>query len=136
MAMALAEFFQNRIKSLSIPKKAAVPFGLLGGVLAGAFNVGGPPLVAYVYSRNWSKVEIVAILQAVFIAGATTRNILMAGAGEYTPRLLQLVGWATPAAILAVWLGKLTLDRLPLPLLKKIVFSLIFAIGLKYVVFG
>jgi uncharacterized membrane protein YfcA len=136
MLLSATEFLQNRFSNLAIPEKTGTLFGFVGGILAGAFNVGGPPVVAYAYSRNWSKVEIVAILQTVFIAGATTRNILMASTGEYTARLFQLVGWALPGAVLAVWLGKLTLDRVPQPLLRKIVFSLIFLIGLRYLAFG
>ncbi|MDF1860429.1 MAG: sulfite exporter TauE/SafE family protein [Verrucomicrobiales bacterium] len=132
MIIAAAEFLQGRFANWKIPEKTGALFGIVGGVLAGAFNVGGPPVVAYVYSRKWSKVEMVAILQAVFIAGVIARNLLMLGAGEFTIDLIKMVAWATPAAAIAVWLGKLTLDRLPLPILKRIVFCLIFLIGLKY----
>ena len=106
--------------------------GMLGGILAGAFNVGGPPIVVYTYSRDWTKVEVVAILQTAFLAGCLTRNLLMLGTGEVTADLLILVAWTVPTAIFAVWLGKLTLDRLPQILLKRFVFALIFLIGLSY----
>jgi uncharacterized membrane protein YfcA len=136
MLIAIAEFLSDRISKWKIPKKAGAGFGVIGGVLAGAYNVGGPPVVAYVYSRSWSKVEMVATLQAVFIAGVLVRNLLMLGNGDFTPRLFLLVGISIPAAAVAVWLGKLTLDRLPLSTLKKVVFALIFLIGLKYLIAG
>lgn len=136
MLIAIGEFMQKRFARLAIPEKAGGPLSFLGGVLAGAFNVGGPPIVVYAYSRPWSKVEIVAILQTVFVAGGLTRNALMLHSGEYTAELLRLVAWSLPTAAVAVWLGKLTLDRLPQLLLKRVVFALIFAIGLKYVVLG
>lgn len=136
MVIAVSEFLQNRIRTCSIPDWAGGPLSFTGGILAGAFNVGGPPVVAYVYSRSWSKVEMVAVLQAVFVVGALARNGLMIANGEYTVELLRLVLLATPVAVIGVWLGKLTLDRLPRDLLKNFVFGLIFLIGLRYVVFG
>lgn len=136
MAIAVWEFLQSRIQRWSIPDWAGAPLSFFGGILAGAFNVGGPPIVVYVYSRNWSKVEMVAILQAVFVFGSVTRNGLMIGNGEYTADLLWLVLLSIPGALLGVWLGKLTLDRLPQALLKRIVFALIFLIGLRYAITG
>ncbi|MEM9283817.1 MAG: sulfite exporter TauE/SafE family protein [Verrucomicrobiota bacterium] len=136
MLISAAEFLQGKMARLHIPEKAGGFLGLLGGILAGAFNVGGPPIVVYTYSRDWSKVEIVAILQTVFLAGGLTRNLLMLGAGEVTVDLLILTAWTVPTAILAVWLGKKTLERLPLQLLRRFVFGLIFLIGLSYLLKG
>jgi uncharacterized membrane protein YfcA len=136
MAIAVAEFLQKRFVALRIPERSGSIFGLVGGVLAGAFNVGGPPVVVYAYSMRWSKVETVAILQTVFLSGGLVRNLLMMQAGEYNASLLTLVAWSLPASILAVWLGKLTLDRLPRSALKAFVFLLIFVIGLRYAILG
>ncbi len=132
MLISAAEFLQGRMAKLHIPEKAGGFMGMLGGILAGAFNVGGPPIVVYTYSRNWSKVEVVAILQTAFLAGGVTRNLFMLGAGEITTDLLILTAWTVPTAALAVWLGKLTLDRLPQMMLKRFVFALIFLIGFSY----
>lgn len=136
IAITVIEFLQNRIKHLSIPENSGTAFGFAGGVLAGSFNVGGPPLVVYAYSRGWSKVTSVAVLQTAFLAGGVIRNSLVAGAGEFTPALLKLIAFSMPTAILAVWLGKKTLDRVPQLLLKKIVFVMIFLIGLRYLILG
>lgn len=134
MLIALAEFLQSRFSKLAVPERAGGFFGLIGGVLAGAFNVGGPPVVVYAYSMKWSKVETVAILQTVFISGGIVRNLLMMRAGEYHMDLIRLVAWSLPASAFAVWLGKLTLDRLPPSSLKAFVFALIFIIGLRYAI--
>lgn len=136
MAFAAFEFLQSRFRKWEIPESLGGLFGLIGGVLFGAFNVGGPPLVAYTYARKWPKVTTVATLQTVFIAGGITRNLLMANSGEYTKHLGTLVLFAVPAAIPAVWLGKKALDRLPAETLRTIVFSFIFFIGLFYVISG
>ena len=136
MLISVAEFFQTRFAKFVIPERSGVFFGLFGGVLAGAFNVGGPPVVAFAYSMRWSKIETVAILQTVFITGGLVRNVLMIHAGDYDADLLRLMAVSLPASILAVWLGKITLDRLPQNVLKAFVFGLIFLIGLRYLVLG
>ncbi|MEM7602624.1 MAG: sulfite exporter TauE/SafE family protein [Verrucomicrobiota bacterium] len=134
MLIALTEFLQSRYTGgWKMPEKSGVVFGLIGGVITGAFNVGGPPVVIYAYSRSWTKTETVAILQSVFLTGSITRNALMWQAGELTRELLILVAWTIPAALLGIWFGKKTLDRLPQVWLRRIVFGLIFVIGLKYV---
>ena len=133
MLIALMEFFQSRFRDQwQLPEKSAGIFGLIGGVITGAFNVGGPPVVVYAYSRSWTKTETVAILQTVFLSGSITRNALMFQNGEYTRELLLLVLYTFPAALLGVWLGKKTLDHLPQERLRQIVFALIFVIGLNY----
>ncbi|MEM1443735.1 MAG: sulfite exporter TauE/SafE family protein [Verrucomicrobiota bacterium] len=133
MLIALLEFFQTRYRDFwRPPEKSAGIFGLVGGVITGAFNVGGPPIVVYAYSRSWSKTETVAILQTVFISGSLTRNALMFQNGELTRDLLMLVLFTFPATLLGVWLGKKTLDRLPQERLRQVVFALIFVIGLNY----
>jgi uncharacterized membrane protein YfcA len=85
---------------------------------------------------KWSKVETVAILQTVFISGGLVRNLLMVQSGEFSTELVRLVAFSLPPSILAVWLGKITLDRLPQNVLKVFVFGLIFLIGLHYLAFG
>ena len=136
MGIALSEFLQTRFSRLPVPGNSGSLFGFVGGILAGAFNVGGPPVVVFAYSMKWSKVETVAILQTVFICGGIVRNGIMFREGELHPELLLLVAWSLPTAALAVWLGKLTLDRLPQASLKALAFALIFVIGLRYTVFG
>jgi len=134
--ITVAEFLQNRIKRLAIPEKSGTAFGFVGGVLAGSFNVGGPPLVVYAYSRGWAKVTSVAVLQTAFLAGGIIRNGFVAGTGEFTPALLKMIAISMPTAVLAVWLGKKTLDRMPRDQLKKVVFGMIFLIGLRYLILG
>lgn len=133
MLIALAEFLQSRYKGTrKLSGKSGIFFGLIGGIITGAFNVGGPPVVIYAYSRPWSKTETVAILQSVFLTGSITRNALMWQAGEYTQDLLRLVLFSIPAALVGIWLGKMALDRVPQLWLRRIVFASIFVIGLNY----
>ncbi len=117
---------------LVLPGWSVLPFSFGGGLLGGAFNVGGPPVVAYVYSQNWSKAQSVAVLQTAFLFGGVTRNLLMGLEGDYSRELFITMAWAIVPAALAVWMGKRTLDRLPQDLLRRIVFIFVLAMGIKY----
>lgn len=130
--IALTETFRTRFTRLTIPERAGTPLAFIGGVLAGSFNVGGPPVVVYAYARPWSRVEVVAVLQTVFLAASIVRNLLMLQAGEIDAGLLKLVLATLPVALLGVWIGKVTLDRLPETWLRRLAYLLIFAIGLRY----
>ena len=118
----------------SLPKWSVWPLGLIGGLLGGAFNVAGPPAVAFAYSQPWSKTQTVAVLQTVFLIAGLMRNGLMVVAGDYNAQLFCWILWSIPAAMIAIWLGKLLLDRLPKNLLKLAVFTFILVMGVKYLV--
>jgi uncharacterized membrane protein YfcA len=47
MLIALAEFLQSRYKGTrKLSGKSGIFFGLIGGIITGAFNVGGPPSIS------------------------------------------------------------------------------------------
>ncbi|NNE92152.1 MAG: sulfite exporter TauE/SafE family protein [Verrucomicrobiales bacterium] len=136
VAIALSDFRMalKRGKGLRLPGWLAVPAGFTGGILGGAFNIGGPPIVAFAYSQGWKPARCVAILQSCFLAGGMFRNLLMGIKGEFTKDILIISAWAAIPALLAIWLGKKTLDSLPAPLLRRLVFLFVLGMGLKYLV--
>lgn len=133
VVLASAELFFRK-EGVSLPKSVGVPVCFAGGVMGGAFNVGGPPIVAYLYSQNWNKVETVAALQTIFFASGLVRNGLMLIEGDTTLQFLKWVGISLPAVVFGIWLGKKVLDRTPLVWLKRIVFVVVLAIGVYYFV--
>ena len=106
---------------------------MVGGVLGGAFNVGGPPIVAYMYSQDNSKIRIVTSLQTIFLASGLVRNSLMIKEGDTTWELIKLNLFALPAVFVGIWIGKIVLDRTPLIWLKRIVFGAVLCIGIYYI---
>jgi len=135
--ISLNELLKGRILPLiHLPEKAGIPMGMLSGILGGAFNVGGPPIVVYAYSRGWGKAQSVAVMQSVFIVMGFIRLGLMVGAGDCSPRLFHMTLWATLPAFGAIWLGKKALDHFPQQLLKQIVFTMILGMGIWYVISG
>ena len=84
---------------------AAYPFGFLAGILGGAYNSNGPPIVIYGTLRRWPPDHFRANLQGYFLP---SNVIIIAGhgmGGLWTPS----VGWyfllSLPLILLSIWIG-------------------------------
>jgi uncharacterized membrane protein YfcA len=100
------------IRLPSLPSRwLAVPFGLLAGILGGAYNTNGPPVVIYGVFRGWNKDQFRASLQGFFLI---SNLLIIAGhglTGLWTQEiLLQFLG-SIPLAAAAVYLGKRIASR-------------------------
>lgn len=87
-------------------------FGFGAGVLGGAYGMNGPPLVVYGALRGWSPANFRATLQGYFLPASL---VGMAGywtAGLWTPAVNRYYLLSLPAAIIAIFLGRLINRRL------------------------
>lgn len=107
--------------------------GFLGGVLGGAFNTSGPPIVIYGAMRRWPPERFLAVTQAFFLPVA----IMVAGghalAGFWTREVLTLSALALPGIIAATFIGRRVAARLSAEALSKAVYGLCLALGLMIV---
>lgn len=129
------------IQELALPRRVVpfsnamgFPMGLVGGVMGGAFNMGGPPAVAYLYSRPWPKEQIVAILQVAFVLSAFTRLAVMGGTGMFTAPVLRLGLWSAVPVVAAVFFGSRLLRRIPQTHLRRGVFIFLGLMGARYLI--
>ena len=101
-------------KPLHVPDSAlgGAVAGGLSGIFAGAFNSGGPPLIAYVYSRAGTPDQLKATLQALFLVSAFARMALASAQGVMTSSALWEAAAATPFAIAGQYAGNLLSSRL------------------------
>jgi uncharacterized membrane protein YfcA len=83
----------------------ALPFGLVAGILGGAYNTDGPPIIIYAVLRGWTKDQLRASLQGFFlisnlliIIGHGLSGLWSREIGFYYLSSIPLVG-------LAVYLG-------------------------------
>lgn len=114
------------------PKWSEPFFGLVSGTTSGAFNAGGPPLVAYVYAQPWHQERKVALLQVLFSVGAVLRLFTMAGSELFTPSVLLLAAWSAIPVLVMLLLGGLFMRRITSERLHQIVFLFIGVLALKY----
>ncbi len=103
--------------------------GLTAGVLGGAYNTNGPPVVAYGMLRGWPPERFRATLQGYFLP---TGAAILAGhglAGLWTGEVLRGYLYSLPAIVLGVALGGLLHRKLPHALFAKLVYVTLAAMG-------
>lgn len=130
---ASSELLMSKTRRLKLAESMGWPTGLASGALSGAFNMGGPPAVAYVYSQTWTKEHIVALLQIVFGTSSIIRLCLMQGAGMITGELLWISLLAIVPLLAAIYGGNLLLRKIKREHLRVVVFLFLLVIGLKYI---
>ncbi len=86
--------------------------GFCAGVLGGAYGMNGPPLVIYGSLRRWPPQQFRATLQAYFLPASL---LGMAGywlAGLWVPAVTRYYLFSLPAAVPAIFLGRVVNRRL------------------------
>jgi uncharacterized membrane protein YfcA len=111
----------------------AYGFGFLAGLLGGAYNTSGPPVVIYGNCRRWLPAEFKSNLQGFFLL----TDLLVIGAhalgGGLTPAVLLNYLWALPAIGLGLLAG-ISLDRrLNAETFRKLVLGLLVVMGFRLI---
>ena len=135
VVFAAAELLSAPAARPKVPGWLGLPAGFLGGSIGGALNMGGPPVIAYVYAQAWSKEEIVATLQLVFGVSALLRVTLIGAGGLYTASMVPLLLLTLVPMALAILLGTSLLLRVPLVPLRRGVAVFLLVLGLKHTLF-
>jgi len=108
--------------------------GFLGGVLGGAYNTSGPPIVLYGAMRRWSRDRFIGVTQAFFFPVAV---MIASGhfiAGFWTPQVLTFYLSGIPGIIAAIFIGKRLARHISADALARAVYGLCFVLGLVIVV--
>lgn len=91
--------------------RAAPIFGFLSGILGGAYNIAGPPLVIFGTLRKWSAQQLRSVMQAYCIAGSIVIVTLKSFDGAVTVVVLKHFAFAIPVLAVATLTGqRLTRD--------------------------
>ena len=112
-------------------EKAHIPWliGWSAGVLGGAYNTNGPPIVAYGVLRGWPPESFRATLQGYFLP---TGLAILAGhglAGLWTGMILKSYLLSLPAIVLGVFLGGLLNKRLTHGTFTRLVYASLAVMG-------
>jgi uncharacterized membrane protein YfcA len=127
---ALYALLELRLPALRRPQWAYV-FGWLAGVLGGAYNTSGPPVVIYGTGRQWSRAEFKGNLQAFFLLCDLTVVCGHVLAGTLTRGVVKLFLPALPVILLGAAAG-VALDRfIPVVLFRRLVLLLLLVLGLR-----
>ncbi|MGH7134344.1 MAG: sulfite exporter TauE/SafE family protein [Pirellulales bacterium] len=130
--MVLFEFLVAHRRSIQWPPWLEPVVGIVSGALTGAFNIGGPPLVACIYSRPWTKEKRVAGLTAVFLSGGLVRVALLLKYHELPREAWSATAWSLAPMLLAILCGNRLLRRVPERPLRAAVFGVLLFLGVRY----
>jgi uncharacterized membrane protein YfcA len=108
--------------------------GFLSGMLGGAYNTTGPPVIVYGDCRRWSPAAFKANLQGFFVLTSIVILASHLAAGNITPPVLQGLLAALPALGLGIVTGLGLSSRLNSSTFRKIVLWFLLVLGLSLIV--
>jgi uncharacterized membrane protein YfcA len=111
----------------------AIPFGFAGGLLGGAYNTSGPPLVIYGTLRGWTPEQFRATLQAVFLTNAFAILSMHYSAGLWSSDVVGYLWWVVPTLLLAVPLGFWLNRRIHPEHFQRWLYALLLGLGIMLV---
>jgi len=132
-AYALYALIGFRLPRLENPLWAWI-FGLASGLLGGAYNTSGPPVVVYGNCRGWLPQEFKSNLSGFFIVNSLMVVSTHWVSGNYTGEVTNVFRFALPALLLGFLLGQ-GLDRWLNPeLFRRTVLVLLILLGIRLMV--
>ena len=107
--------------------------GLLGGLLGGAYNTSGPPVIVYADCRRWPPAVFKSNLQGYFVITSLAIVISHLLNGNLIPEVWRMFWWTLPFIAVGLFAG-LSLDRWLNPVLfRRIVLFLLVFMGLRLI---
>ena len=110
--------------------------GFLAGMLGGAYNTSGPPVVIYGDSQRWEPAEFKSNLQGFFFA---TSLFVIAGhviSRNLTSEVWHSYLWALPAILLGILAGIRLDSKLDPALFRRLVLVLLVIMGARMLLFS
>jgi uncharacterized membrane protein YfcA len=109
-------------------------FGFAGGVLGGAYNTGGPPIVMYGTLRRWPEGQFQATLQGCFLPLSLLTLASQGVAGLWSDWVLFLFVLSIPLVLLAFWIGNRVSKALAGRHFDRLVYVTLAALGIMLVI--
>lgn len=104
--------------------------GFLGGVLGGAYNTNGPPVIIYGKLAGWTPDRFRATLQSYFMPTAAFIFLGHGLAGSWTPDVLRLFALSFPLIITAIVLGTFLSKRIAPGAFDRLVYAALVIMGI------
>jgi uncharacterized membrane protein YfcA len=109
LACVLLLFSGLNLSNLVVPKlksdNSSYLFGFVAGLLGGAYNTNGPPIVIFASMRDWPPAEFRATLQGYFFVTGFMLLGAHALGGLWNERVFTLYGLSLPVVATSIWLG-------------------------------
>ena len=137
LGMVIAGYALYALLNLRLPEIAhpmwAYGFGFVSGLLGGAYNTSGPPLVMYGTSRRWPPAEFKSNLQGYGLVNTLVIIGLHAIAHDYTNAVMHNFIITLPAMALGLVLGLGTSRFINQAMFRRMVLVMLLVVGLKLI---
>jgi hypothetical protein len=110
------------------------PVGFFSGMLSGAFNTSGPPVIIYGQLRHWSPEVFKSNLQGYFQVLGAVVVITHALAGNLTPAVWRYFLASLPAILIGGGLGMFLSRYVNADVFRKIVLALLVLLGIRLMI--
>jgi uncharacterized membrane protein YfcA len=115
---------------------AAIPAGLVGGLLQGSTGMSGPPVVILFANQGWERQAFLGSISLYLSASTVCSLSLYNQAGLLKTQQALLALWLLPALLLGGWLGHALAPRVDLPLFQRLICLLVLAGGASTLISG
>jgi uncharacterized membrane protein YfcA len=105
-------------------------FGLVSGLLGGAYNTNGPPLIIFGSLRNWSASTFRATLQGIFLPVNFFIVLNHGIGGLWNNNVLKILLYALPVVVFATLLGGYIHKKIPTEKFNKYIYIMLILIGI------
>jgi uncharacterized membrane protein YfcA len=134
--LVLFEGTPRRGGAVRLPGRAAWWVGVASGTLNGAFNIGGPPLVAYIYGQPWPKEQQAATLSGAILASAVLRLVLLLASQRSMAATWTSAAWGVGPMLAALVCGIRLLNSVSQKHLRVGISVALLALGGRYLIAG
>jgi uncharacterized membrane protein YfcA len=110
--------------------------GVIAGILGGAYNTNGPPVVIYGLLRRWDPERFRATLQGYFLPTGLGILISHGLAGMWTAEVVNTYLISIPVILAAVFIGGWVNRLIPAGKFDKIVYGFLVVIGVLLIIRG
>ncbi|HLV34091.1 MAG TPA: sulfite exporter TauE/SafE family protein [Spirillospora sp.] len=129
---ALYALLELRLPEIKHPRWA-YGFGFISGLLSGAYNTGGPPVIMYGTSRNWKPAEFKSNLQGFGLVNSLLVIGLHFVAHNYTPEVIGHFFLTLPVVFVGLLAGILVARFINPWWFRRIVLVMLLITGLTLI---
>lgn len=103
--------------------------GCIAGVLGGAYNINGPPIVIFATLCRWPAERFIATMQGFFLPTGVLIVIGHGLSGKWTTEIFQFYLWSMPGVVVAILLGNRMQRWIKPGAFDNIIYTFLLAMG-------
>jgi len=114
--------------------KSAWLFGIVSGMLGGAYNTNGPPVIIYGNLRRWEPQNFRAILQTVFLPTNLFIILCQGTAGFWSKEVVGYFLVTVPVIVAGTFIGSMLVKKLSNNNISRFIIIFLIIIGIILIV--